>query len=246
MAASLTTDPCADCGFDPAQWNEQDTAKTLGLAPEFVQEWSARTENPMTSPFSRAAATALLEGGADDQRLAVHQLWHGLVTELAPVQPVFEGSGVVTQLNVSSGGVPKTAIDRGEVGIRGLMADTQNARVHHGRPWQALCLWSTDVLAELQAEGHPIGAGSAGENVTLSGIDWASLRGGMRLTIGAGDDAVECQLTLPAVPCSKNSAWFLNGDIDRMDHDLNPGSSRWYASVLRPGWIATGDAVRFG
>jgi len=237
--------PCTLCGFDLTQWNGQDTAKTLGLAPEFVQEWGAGAVDPLTSPLSRNAAAALLEGSIDDQFAGVHDLWHGLVTELAPTQPVVAMEGTVHQLNASSGGVPKTAIDHAEVGPRGIVGDSQLARVHHGRPWQALCIWSSDVLATLQAEGHPIAAGSAGENVTMAGIDWSELRGGMRFSIGSGDDAITCQLSLPAVPCSKNNAWFLGNDIDRMDHDLNPGFSRWYASVLSPGSVATGDPIRF-
>lgn len=196
----------------------------------------------MMSNLSRSAGADLLEGTAADQLEGVHRLWHGLVTELAPTQPGVDLHGVVQQINVSGGGVPKAAVGSAEVGVRGLVGDVQKARVHHGRPWQALCLWSADVIASLQAEGHPIAAGSAGENVTMAGIEWSALRGGMTFSIGE----VACQLTLPAVPCSKNSAWFLGNDIDRMDHDLNPGFSRWYASVLTPGTITTGDAVRFG
>lgn len=237
---------CSACGFDPAQWNQQDAAKTLGLAPEFVQEWSDGRVDPITSSLSRAAAADLLDGTVDDQLAGVHRLWHGLVTELAAERPALEMSGTVQQLNASSGGVPKTPIDRAAVGVRGIEGDVQKARVHHGRPWQALCLWSADVIASLQAEGHPIHAGFAGENVTISGVDWAQLRGGMTLSIGTGERAVRCQLSLPAVPCSKNNAWFLGGDIDRMDHDLNPGYSRWYASVLTPGVITPGDPVQFG
>jgi MOSC domain-containing protein YiiM len=45
------------------------------------------------------------------------------------------------------------------------------------------------------------------------------------------------------VPCKKNAQWFLGGEISLMDHDLHPGSSRWYASVLRPGTVAAGDTV---
>lgn len=232
---------CGRCGFDPGQWNEQDAVKTLGLAPEFVQEWSRGTVDPITSPLSRAAATALLDGTVDDQLAGVHHLWHGLVTELAPSQPIVQMHGRVQQLNASDGGVPKQPIDRAVVGHRGVEGDVQKARVHHGRPWQALCLWSADVITTLQAEGHPIDAGYAGENVTISDVDWTELRGGMHLRIGD----VECQLSLPAVPCSKNNAWFLGADIGRMDHDLHPGSSRWYASVLAPGEITPGDTVEF-
>ncbi len=89
--------------------------------------------------------------------------------------------------------------------------------------------WST----RLAAEGHPIEAGSAGENITIRGVDWSSMRGGAIIDIGS----VRCQLSAPATPCSKNRRWFRDGDIGHMDHDLHPGWSRWYASVLRPGSI---------
>ena len=135
--------------------------------------------------------------------------------------------------------MPKLAVESADVDRRGIVGDVQKTRVHHGRPWQALCLWSCDVIDMLVAEGHPIQAGSAGENLTIGGIDWASLRAGTIIDIGP----VRCQLSAPATPCSKNQQWFRNGEIDRMDHDLHPGSSRWYASVLTPGSITAGVAV---
>ncbi len=224
----MTTDRasgiCATCGFEPAQWNELDTAKTLELADQFATEWGA------------APLTLDLDSNPVD---AVHELWHHLLGAASDRAAGPKQRGTVSQLSASSGGVPKLPVERAEVGVRGLATDSQNARVHHGRPWQALCLWSVEVITELVGEGHPIFAGAAGENVTIGGIDWATLRGGMRLTIGA----VECQLSLPTVPCSNNAAWFIDRQIDRMDHDIHPGSSRWYASVIRPGAICAGNTV---
>ncbi|MBK5223120.1 MAG: MOSC domain-containing protein [Acidimicrobiia bacterium] len=122
---------------------------------------------------------------------------------------------------------------------RGIVGDTQATRVHHGRPWQALCLWSAEVIDALAAEGHPVAPGAAGENVTISGIDWTTLRAGTILDIGP----VRCQLSAPAQPCRKNRRWFVGGDIGQMDHDRHPGRSRWYASVLRTGTVTTRDRV---
>jgi MOSC domain-containing protein YiiM len=173
----------------------------------------------------------------------VHRLWHRLVS-IAELRRssgnlVATQHGVLVQISRSSGGVPKLAVESAEIDRRGIVGDVQKTRVHHGRPWQALCLWSSDVIDTLVGEGHPIEAGSAGENLTIGGIDWATLRAGTIIDIGP----VRCQLSAPATPCSKNRQWFRNGEIDRMDHDLNPGSSRWYASVLVPGTITTGAAV---
>ena len=95
------------------------------------------------------------------------------------------------------------------------------------------------MIDALRAEGHPIGWGSTGENLTLSGIDWAQLRAGLVIEIGE----VRLRLSAPAVPCFKNKPFFADGHFLRMDHGLHPGWSRWYATVLTPGDVTTGDTV---
>jgi MOSC domain-containing protein YiiM len=147
--------------------------------------------------------------------------------------------GRVQQLNVSNGGVPKKPVEVAEVGDRGLVGDRQAARQHHGRPLQALCLWSGDVVDALRAEGHPIEPGAAGENVTISGIDWSTIRPGTQLLIGD----VLAEVSAWATPCKKNAAWFADGDFNRMSHDRHPGWSRAYAWVREPGTIRQGDPV---
>lgn len=121
-----------------------------------------------------------------------------------------------------------------------MEGDAHNDTIHHGGPDQALCLYSLDVIEALQKEGHPIGPGFTGENLTISGLDWAALGRGTRLAIG---DEVVAELTWPATPCSKNAPWFLERDFRRMDHGRHPGWARWYARVLAPGSIRAGDAV---
>jgi len=147
--------------------------------------------------------------------------------------------GRVDQINTSDGGVPKLPAAEAAVGWRGLEGDRQHDRAHHGRPWQALCLWGTEVIDALRAEGHPLHAGAAGENLTISGLDWPSLRPGARLRIGD----VTAELTAYAVPCKKNGRWFSDGVFDRVHHDRHPGWSRLYASVLDPGTVRVGDEV---
>jgi len=146
--------------------------------------------------------------------------------------------GAVHQLNVSDGGVPKKPVRVAEVGDRGLLGDRQAARQHHGRPLQALCLWSLEVIDALRAEGHPIEPGAAGENVTLSGIDWSTIRPGTQLLIGD----VLAEVSAWATPCAKNAQWFSDRDFGRIDHDRHPGWSRAYAWVREPGTIRSGDA----
>jgi MOSC domain-containing protein YiiM len=149
-----------------------------------------------------------------------------------------ERVGSVAQINVSGGGAPKSPVDAVAVDYAGIIGDTQRSRQHHGRPWQALSLWSAEVIEGFQAQGHPIGAGAAGENLTLTGLDWAGIRPGMVLQIGE----VLCELSSYTMPCTKIAQWFTDADYRRIDYRRGP-VSRIYATVLVPGRIATGDAV---
>ncbi|MGI8662979.1 MAG: MOSC domain-containing protein [Acidimicrobiales bacterium] len=158
---------------------------------------------------------------------------------VAPLLAPAGGPGTVAGLFRSDGGVPKLAVDEADIDHRGIVGDRQATRAHHGRVWQALCLWSREVIDELRGEGHPIGPGRAGENVTIAGLDWAALRPGVQLRIG---EAV-AELSSYATPCVKNAQWFLGGDFDRMGHDRDPGISRIYASVITPGAVRLGDRV---
>ena len=146
----------------------------------------------------------------------------------------------VHQINLSKGGVPKLPVEEAVIDESGVIGDVQADRVHHGRPEQALCLYSLEVIEELQREGHPIAPGAAGENLTLSGLDWTTLEPGARLLVGPD---VEIEVTWYATPCTKNARWFVAGDFARMSHKRHPGSSRLYARVLRGGPVRTGDDV---
>lgn len=142
--------------------------------------------------------------------------------------------GVVSHLHASKG-LPKAAIDSATVGWRGIEGDVQRARAHHGRPWQALCIWSLDALAVLRAEGHPISPGFAGENLTVGGIPSGAFRPGARFRAGS----VEGFLTAYSIPCSQNSGWFADGDFERMSHERGD-QSRIYAMITSPGIIEVG------
>lgn len=221
-----------------------DRAAVLAALDEEAATFAARLGDIETEQWRRSVTL----GGVPRTvrwaaRHAVHDLWHHLIDiadgRVTRGDSTPADSGTVTQVNRSTGGVPKLPVDVAMVGRRGLEGDVQTARMHHGRPWQALCLWSADVIDGLRAEGHPIEAGSAGENLTLRGLDWDRLRAGTVLGIGG----VRCQLSAPAVPCAKNARWFSDGDFNRILHSRHAGWSRWYASVLAPGEIRPGDDV---
>jgi MOSC domain-containing protein YiiM len=134
--------------------------------------------------------------------------------------------------------VPKRPRQAVEIGYSGVEGDRQRTRRHHGRPWQALCLWSSEVIDALRREGHPVAPGAAGENITVEGLDWADVRGGVRLRIGTA----LAQVSVFALPCQNIAACFADRDSRRIHHDRGP-VSRAYATVLEPGRVAVGDAI---
>jgi len=146
--------------------------------------------------------------------------------------------GSVTQLSSSKGGVPKLAVPSVVVDFTGVVGDVQRVRIHHGRPWQALCLFADEVIATLRAEGHPINPGSTGENITVSGLDWTQVRPGVRIDIGS----VQALVQAYAEPCATNAQFFVDGNFNAMNKSRG-AFSRVYATVLQPGTITTGDPV---
>lgn len=146
-----------------------------------------------------------------------------------------EHTGTVAHMHASKG-LPKAAIARAEVGWKGVNGDVQSARAHHGRPWQALCIWSTDAIESLQRDGHPIKPGFAGENITIAGIPATAFRPGAHFRVGS----VRGFMTAYAIPCSQNNDWFQNKDFMAMSHERGD-FSRLYAMVTTCGEVSVGD-----
>jgi MOSC domain-containing protein YiiM len=208
-------------------------ATTVGMSPATPLDTLARTTVQRHDPDLARRVLAV----------ALPMLGRALA-DVRDTLPFGGAQGHVTSVNTSGGGVPKQSIHRADIAIDGgLAGDRQAAPRHHGRPWQAVCLWSQEVIDGLAAEGHPIAAGNAGENLTVAGLDWATLRPGHLLAVGDGRKGALLEVTAYAIPCSKNARWFSDGDSARMSHEVRPGRSRLYAAVLRGGPVAEGDAV---
>jgi MOSC domain-containing protein YiiM len=190
----------------------------------------------LAAPF-RARAEAAIDRPLDE---ALPACWAELRAASAALRAANlygpPAHGTVVQLNTSRGGVPKTPVDQLDVDFGGVAGDVQAHRQHHGRPWQALCLWSTDVIDDMARAGHPIRPGAAGENITVTGIDWARVRPGVELHVGT----VRCEVLAFALPCAQNARWFLGGDFNLMHHRNGP-VSRVYALVTSPGTISADD-----
>jgi len=149
-------------------------------------------------------------------------------------------TGSVAAINVSSGGVPKRRVSGAQVSRSGLVNDAQNDKKNHGGPERAVCLYSLERIRSLQMEGHPIDIGTAGENVTVEGIDWDQIVPGATIKIG---DQVLLEVASFTNPCKTIRASFIEGEFIRIAQKFHPGWSRVYARVLREGQICFGDPV---
>jgi len=101
-------------------------------------------------------------------------------------------------------------------------------------------MYSIERIHALQLEGHPIDVGTAGENVTVEGVDWDLVVPGARIKIG---DQVLLEIASFTNPCKTIKASFIDGKFVRIAEKLHPGWSRVYARVLAEGEIRFGDPV---
>ncbi len=148
--------------------------------------------------------------------------------------------GQVESINVSRGGVPKTGVFETLITFDGLDGDDQRDTRFHGGPERAVVLYSVEVIQALRLEGHPITAGSTGENLTISGLPWPLIVPGLELAVGGARVLV----TKYASPCETIRRSFLDHDFSRVSQQRCPGWSRVCSRVLAEGIVRVGDRVR--
>ncbi len=147
--------------------------------------------------------------------------------------------GVIESINVSPGGVPKSAVMSARVSPAGLDGDGQRDLRHHGGPDRALCLYSMERIAALQREGHGIAPGTTGENLSIRGLDWEAIIPGAKLRVGD----VTLEITAYASPCHNIRPSFADENSNRVSQKLYPGWSRVYARVVGEGELRVGDGI---
>jgi hypothetical protein len=221
----------------PYRFTDTDAERTIASLPR-LWRWLGE-DRDATVLHDLQPSPAMLAGPVD---VALPTVWEALLAAgpalRAAGQLPRSATGMVTGLHASAGGVPKQPITVADVDFGGVAGDKQGSRQHHGRPWQALCIWSQQVIDAFAADGHPLAPGCAGENITVSGLNWADVRPGVRLQVGS----VLCEVSAYAIPCRHNAKWFSDGDFNRMHSDRGP-ISRIYATVLQPGQVAINDAA---
>ena len=142
--------------------------------------------------------------------------------------------GVLVQINVSNGGMPKHPVLAAMVSENGVAGDRQRNRKYHGGPDRAVCIFSEELYGQLRDQcAIDLQNGSIGENFTTRGIDLQKLGKGDRLRVG------ECVIEISdvRVPCGQLKVW----DVDLPE--LIVGRSGWVARVVKAGLVKPGDAV---
>lgn len=146
--------------------------------------------------------------------------------------------GRIESINVSGGGVPKVSRPEAWISRNGVYGDAQANRKLHGGPDRAVCIYSLEVIRALRSEGHPVGVGTTGENLTVSGVDWDLVVPG---TVWRAGEAL-LEVASYTAPCKTIRDSFLAKRYKRISEKVNPGWSRVYARVLEEGRARVGDA----
>jgi MOSC domain-containing protein YiiM len=155
--------------------------------------------------------------------------------------------GVVVQIGISKGGMPKQAVPEADVTFGGILGDAWRHTKIHGGPRQAVLVVTAEGIDELVARGFPLYPGALGENVTARGLDRRALRVGQRYRVGE----VVLELSRVREPCSALNVY--GSGIQAAVYDIqvkagDPASPRWglsgfYASVVRTGTMRVGDSI---
>jgi MOSC domain-containing protein YiiM len=148
-----------------------------------------------------------------------------------------EGPVRVLQVNVSPlGGLPKHPVS-GHVRIHrtGVEGDHNRYRTEklHGDLDSAVLLIPLSTIEDHARHGFKVGPGSMGENLTLRGVDEASMAPGQRWRIGTA----LLEITRACTPCSELEVY--GEALVRQA----VGKRGWYARVLEEGEVAAGDAA---
>ena len=148
-------------------------------------------------------------------------------------------AGVLAQLNVSNGGMPKSPVMFARVTAGGIEGDRQRNLKYHGGPDRAVCVYSEELYEELRDAGIDVSAGAVGENFTTRGVDLRKLAKGDRLRIGGegGQGGCVIELTDVRVPCNQLKKW------DPELPELIVGRSGWVARVIEEGIVRPGDPI---
>lgn len=143
-------------------------------------------------------------------------------------------SAKVVAVCTSGGGVPKHPLESATVTPDGIEGD-RHAHAKHNRPDRAISIFDVEIMRDLVEEGFSLQPGTAGENLTVEGLDVQQMEPGTELEIGN----VRLRLETPRKPC------YVLDVIDPRLKEAIVGRCGYMASVVRGGTIRPTMSVRF-
>jgi MOSC domain-containing protein YiiM len=155
--------------------------------------------------------------------------------------------GTIVQINISPGGLPKRPIPEGFITPLGLEGDLHAHPQIHGGPLQAILIIAAEAVDDLAERGYPLFYGALGENLTTRGLEIRDVRIGDQIRAGGA----LLEVTKPRGPCSQLDVYgeslrdeIYDLRVKERDHTSRYwGMSGFYAKVLSPGPVATGDII---
>ncbi len=123
-------------------------------------------------------------------------------------------------------------------GPTNLVGDGQADLVNHGGIDKAVLAYSADHYGHWRRDlGRALPHGAFGENLTIAGLDEASVHIGDVLRIGEA----QFEVSQPRQPCWKLARRWRMHELPSLV--IANGRSGWYLRVIKPGWIASGMPV---
>ncbi len=139
-------------------------------------------------------------------------------------------------------GIPKQEVKTAKITYWGVGNDFNVYRytAKNNTPEQSVLLHCKEILDVLKSEGWPVEPGHLGENITIEGIGYGSLREGLKMKIGTAT----IELTKEATPCNTLSVLPYVGK-EKISEFISTMKGRrgWYAKVLEEGEVKKGDEV---
>ncbi len=148
----------------------------------------------------------------------------------------------VGERNIRTGIHKQPTLEPVQIGKLGLAGDEVSDEINHGGPDQAVYVyglpdydfWSEQLRLALEPA-------TFGENLTVSGLESASLNIGDRLRVGPSGKGVLLEVAASRIPCHVLAARMNDlGFVKKFRLAQRPGA---YCRVIETGQVQVGDAV---
>ncbi|MEW4456179.1 MOSC domain-containing protein [Bremerella sp. JC817] len=141
--------------------------------------------------------------------------------------------GHVVAVCLSSGGIPRLPVESAELTPYGFVGDGHRYDEHFA-PKRAVTLFNFEILQRFEPATEPFLAGSVGENLSVEGIDLATLEVGDMLMVGTAEIRLEKRWK----PCHAKDA-----KTGRTQPNVNEHLG-FFASVQRAATVRPGNRIQ--